>query len=232
MMTTDVGPELFIGLVGAVGVGLDALIASLTDSLAAVEYTAKPPIRLAGLLRELPEYAQLPEPIGPLDVYIDSLMTAGDEFRERTGRHDALALLGIAEIIQQRKDAGVAEGYTIPRRAYLIRSLKHPSEVKTLRRVYGQNFVLVAAYAPHDIRRDNLARGIAQTRNEFPTDRHIPEAERLITRDQEELDLPNGQNLRDTFHRADVFVDTTDAATLRQSVNRFVELLEEEDCAR
>jgi hypothetical protein len=82
--------------------------------------------------------------------------------------------------------------------------LKHPDEAETLRQVYGSSFFLIAAYAPHNSRRNNLARGIAQTRNEYPVERHYAAAEALMNRDQEELGMPHGQNLRDTFHRADV----------------------------
>jgi len=219
------GPELIIGLVGAVGTDLDVVTTFLTDALAAVDYQSKPAIRLATLLRELPEYRSLPDPLGPLDLYIDKLMTAGDEFRQRTGRNDAMAILGIGEIIQQRKEAAIPHGGIIPRRAYILRSLKHPEDTETLRQVYGASFFLIAAYAPHISRRNHLARGIAQSRNEYPVERHYPIAEALINRDQEELGLDHGQNLRDTFHRADAFVDTTDHATLRESITRVVELL-------
>ena len=219
------GPELIIALVGAVGTDLDVVTTFLTDALAAVDYNAKPPIRLATLLRELPEYSSLPDPTGFLDVYIDALMTAGDEFRKRTHRNDAMAILGIGEIIQHRKEAGIEHGGVIPRRAYILRSLKHPEEAETLREVYGASFFLIAAYSPHSSRKNNLARGIAQSRNEYPIDRHFPMAERLINRDQEELGLDHGQNLRDTFHRADAFVDTTDHSTLRESITRVVELI-------
>ena len=171
------GPELIIGLVGAVGADFDLVTTFLTDSLAAVDYQAKPPIRLATLLRELPEYRSLPDPAGPLDVYIDKLMTAGDEFRERTSRKDAMAILGIGEIIQQRTEAQVPRGGIIQRRAYILRSLKHPDEAETLRQVYGRSFFLIAAYAPHNARRNNLARGIAQSRNEYPVERFYSAAE-------------------------------------------------------
>lgn len=120
------GPELIIGLVGAVGTDLDLVTGFLTDSLAAVDYQSKPPIRLATLLRELPEFQSLPDPSGPLDIYVDKLMSAGDEFRERTSRNDAMAILGIGEIIQQRTEARVPHGGIIQRRAYILRSLKHP----------------------------------------------------------------------------------------------------------
>lgn len=219
------GPELVIGLVGAVGTDFDFVTGFLTEALAVVDYQSKPPIRLATLLRDLPEYSSLPDPSGPLDVYIDKLMTAGDDFRKRTLRNDAMAILGIGEIIQQRKEAGVPRGGIIQRRAYILRSLKHPDEAETLRQVYGSSFFLIAAHAPHTARKNNLARGIAQSRNEYPVERHYSTAEALINRDQEELGMPHGQNLRDTFHRADAFMDTTDPATLRESITRVVELL-------
>jgi len=122
-------------------------------------------------------------------------------------------------------EAHVPHGGIIQRRAYILRSLKHPDEAETLRQVYGSSFFLIAAYAPHNSRRNNLARGIAQTRNEYPVERHYAAAEALMNRDQEELGMPHGQNLRDTFHRADAFVDTTDPATLRGSIGRVVELI-------
>jgi hypothetical protein len=104
------GPELVIGLVGAVGTDLDVVTSYLSEALASLDYRTKPFIRLAALLRELPEYSSLPDPDGPLDEYIDALMTAGDDFRDRTKRNDAMALLGIGELIQQRKEAFVPYG--------------------------------------------------------------------------------------------------------------------------
>jgi cytidine deaminase len=47
----------------------------------------------------------------------------------------------------------------------------------------------------------------------------------LIDRDQEEIGNKNGQNTRDSFHRADLFVDTGSPEKLEQSIERFVELL-------
>jgi deoxycytidylate deaminase len=69
-----------------------------------------------------------------------------------------------------------------------------------------------------------LAKRIAKTRNIFPYDRHFPETDRLIERDQEEIGNKSGQNTRDSFHRADLFVDTEDPEKLEKSIYRFVEL--------
>jgi cytidine deaminase len=102
--------------------------------------------------------------------------------------------------------------------------LKHPDEAKIFREVYGAGFYLIAAYAPHSARRDHLARGIAKSRNEYPIDRHYERAEQLIARDEQEFGLRHGQNVSDTFHRADVFFDTSDREELQRSIRRFVEL--------
>jgi hypothetical protein len=92
------GPELFFGLVAAVGTDLELVITFLSEALEAVDYSPKPSIRLASLLRELPPYSQLPDFSASLDVYINEHMTAGDELRQTTGRNDAMALLGIGEV--------------------------------------------------------------------------------------------------------------------------------------
>jgi deoxycytidylate deaminase len=226
------GPELFIGLVGAVGTDLELVVRLLTESLAAVRYSTKrvksaeTSIRLAKLLRDISKYKDLKTT--PVDVYTDQHMSAGDDFRRVTEHDDALAILAITEIMKERKDAGASGllvNNVIQRRAYVLRSLKNPKELQTLRDVYGDAFYLVAAYSPHELRRDYLARRIAESRSEFPADRHFDKAEWLIQRDQEELGLPHGQNVRGIFHRADVFVDTTNVDSLKRSINRFVELL-------
>jgi len=223
IVKTKVGPELFVGLAAAVGTDLEKVITKLSEALKRVDYQPHP-LRLASLLKELPDYAGKLT-FSPADKYIDTHMTQGNELRKQTGLNDALAILAIAEIQKQRQEAGLAQGHILSRCAYILRSLKHPEEVKTLRNIYGDSFYLVAAYAPHAQRRDYLARRIASSHNESSANKYYPEAERLILRDQEELDLPHGQNLRDTFHRADVFLDTTDEDTLARSVSRFIELI-------
>lgn len=219
---TKQGPELFLGLAGAVGTDLEMVTSRLSTALTRVGYEPRI-IHLAALLRELPDV--LPKlAFSPADKYIDSHMTEGDNLRKKTGQNDALALLGIAEIQKQRQEASSSGGFARPQ-AYILRSLKHPDEAKTLRVIYGDSFYLIAAYAPHALRRDHLAERIARSNNDSSLNRYLPEAERLILRDLEELDLPHGQKMRDTYHRADVFVDTTDSETLGKSLDRFIELI-------
>lgn len=215
-------PEIFIGLVGAVGTELDRVSDYLSRSLEKFGYSTSV-IRLASLLRALPRYKGLPTKY--VDEYIDSHMTAGDDFRQLCERADAVALLGVGEVIEERKEAGKQFGEVIGGRAYIFRSLKNPEEVRTLREIYGASFYLVAAYSSYHARRAYLAKRIAESRTKFPIERHFPITDYLMLRDQEELGFNHGQNTRDTFHRADVFVDMSDRTTLRRSLNRFIELL-------
>jgi len=148
-------------------------------------------------------------------------MTKGNQFRRQLGRNDAVALAAMAMIRDHReRDMGNALR-PIPRCAYLVRSLKTREEVETLRRVYGSHFVLVAAYASRERRRAGLAEWL---RADSAVDASVVEveADRLIARDEGEQRNPHGQDLGDTFHRADVFVDASDPGA---EIQRFVELL-------
>ncbi len=149
--SSETGPELFVGLVGAVGTDLELVVRLLTDSLATVRYSTKrtksgeTSIRLARLLHKVTKYKGLKTE--PVDVYTDEHMSAGDDFRKITERDDALALLAITEIMDERKDASERQllvNNVIQRRAFILRSLKNPKELRTLREVYDAAFYLLA----------------------------------------------------------------------------------------
>jgi deoxycytidylate deaminase len=215
-------PELFFGLVGAVGTDLDKVVLALSKALAAADYQTEK-VRLSETLRAIDKYKDLPTKYA--DEYIDTHMTAGDEFRGIMGRGDAVALLGVGKVKEIRASKGKEEGEIAPNQAYVFQSLKNPGEVESLRRIYGSSFYLIAAYTSLHDRRVSLAKRIARSRNLFPYERHFAEVDRLIDRDQEEIGDKNGQNTRDCFHRADLFVDTGSPERLEQSIVRFVELL-------
>jgi cytidine deaminase len=212
-------PELFFGLVGAVGTDLDKVISALSKALSTAEYRTET-IRLSELLRAVEKYKDLPTRYA--DEYIRKHMEAGDEFRKTTGLREAVALLGVSKVKSLRESRG--PGPT-PNQAYVFRSLKNPGEIEALRAIYGSSFYLIAAYTKLDERRISLAKRIARTRNIYPFDRHFAVTDSLIDIDQEEVGNKSGQNTRDSFHRADLFVDTSDTENLDKSVRRFVELL-------
>jgi deoxycytidylate deaminase len=113
------------------------------------------------------------------------------------------------------------------RHAYIIRSLKRPEEVRTLRDIYGDALIVVGAHPNEEVRREDLSWEVAEsTVRAGPTDLSRPEAEELIARDQREnANTKYGQQLSEAFPLADVFVDASHPDRLKKSVGRFVELL-------
>lgn len=113
--------------------------------------------------------------------------------------------------------------HPLDRVAHVIHSLKRPEEAIYLSRVYGGRFLLLSVYAPREERLRNLMqRGMSE-----------PEAVELIVRDEsgDGSPLPPeersfGQATRDTFHRADMFVDATRSDTdMRAEIRRFFDLV-------
>lgn len=283
--------ELVIGLVGAVGAELDLVSTDIEIALSDYGYDAQE-IRLSRLLSDLAWDEELPAE--PLDTHIWTHMEAGNRLRLCWQRSDALALLALTEISaireernQNRYRDGSVE--SLDRFAFILRSLKHPGEVELLRSIYGSRFVLVAAYAPEEIRKKALTEKLVKEyRSEDPGDWFMP-VEKLMARDEAETedapkgflsasgrqagenapdspppdsdlglvnddressgevegdvstpktaedeaaftdsDIPRkiwGQNLRDTFHRADLFVDAREGVGLKEAVGRIVEIL-------
>lgn len=214
--------ELFIGLVGAVGTDLQAVSDALHEALEVLDYTVVP-IRISTLLHGITKWAGLASTQFE-DERIQQHMNAGDELREMIGT-DAVALLAVTAIADARDSLTSSPGSTPPRVAYVLNSLKHPSEITALRELYGPGFVLVAAYAPREARITRLASRIAASRNAAQSQAFRQQAEAINQRDEADVEKPFGQNVRDTFPLADAFLDAGDADALRRSAARLIELL-------
>jgi len=217
------GPELVFAVAGAVGTDLALVCSVLAEHLSAVGYTDAKTIRLSELLRLFPVNKDIPR--SPADDRTRSLMDAGDQLREKLDRGDAMALLGVAAIREERKKITGSLKTPAPRQAYLLHSLKHPAEVRTLRRTYGRAFYLIAASSNRDARVSALSERIAKSRHDFDEDKYRGVAEELIKRDEADLAKRFGQDLRDTFPLADLFVDATSREALSSGIGRFVDLL-------
>ena len=215
-------PELVFGLVGALGADLTHLGSILSDALTDMGYQPDL-IRVSQLLHEIPEWSTLPDQ--PLEQQIDKHQKAGNELRRRTGLWGAMAALAMTHIQGIRKKEGGDPTKPLPNRAYVIRSLKHPGEVDLLRRVYGTSFVLIAAYAPHHFREEQLASAIATSHRSGRPGDFLAEAQRLIQTDESEPGREYGQRVRDTFPLADVFFNSHRPADLKKEIERFVEIL-------
>jgi cytidine deaminase len=121
----------------------------------------------------------------------------------------------------------------IPRRAYILRSLKHPQEVYVLRKIYDSGAYVIGVHSHRALRKKKLADEIAapfgHNENTPEYKEHAARAEGLLLKDEAEPDKL-GQRVRDTFHLADLFIDLADESetslkTAASEIERFVELI-------
>jgi deoxycytidylate deaminase len=219
------GPEIFLGLVGAVGTDLRSIGQYLMEELHRVGYAADI-IRLSDLMLDTDRFADLRRlSDGPEDERIDQLMNAGDKFRKAAKRGDAVALLAIGRVRTIRNGITGCDESPAPCHAYIFHSLKHPDEVTTLRNVYGQSFFVLSAYSPRRVRAQSLAESISRSRHQYSPEAYLPTAEKLIAKDEQELNNIFGQNVRETFPEGDIFIDCTDIRRARKQITRFIEVL-------
>jgi cytidine deaminase len=220
------GPELFFGLIGAVGTDLKAIGSQLSTELCAAGYQPHL-VRVTDQLLKLPEYEEFGSiGTGPEDKRIDTLMTLGDRFRKEAKRGDAVVLLGIADVQDTReKRGGLADVPLSSRQSYIIHSLKNPNEVTTLRAIYGSSFIAISVYSPRLTRLENLCKRIAASHNVYDSKRFEDVAVRLIERDERERGEDFGQNVEGTFPLADFFINAVDASTIRDQISRLIDIL-------
>jgi deoxycytidylate deaminase len=215
------GPEIVIGLVGALGADLTAVSEALRRALATVDYEAIE-INLLDLVAPLGPWKLKPETRA--DRAMAARMDCGNRCRATLERADALG------DVRDREDPGPSpppiwrHQQASPPHAFLLRSLKTPEEIDLLRQVYGESCYIVSAYAPHEQRRQHLVRTIAAS---YHADKasYASEAEALIARDRLERGERYGQNVGDTFWKADMFLDATTLPEIEKTAARFVEIV-------
>lgn len=218
--------ELFIALVGAIGTDLELVTAELRIGLAKYDYS----VDLLRLSDYLAEQAEEDFRNRPLDEYVWAAMTAGDQLRAAWGRGDALALHAISDIVATREqlappmDSRPELPDYLRRHAFILRSLKTPDELEALRAVYGPRLIVIAAYSPKDKRVEYLENRIATSRGNDDQSTWIHRPDELIRRDEKE-DRARGQDVSDTFHRADFFIRGWDQVVVKNDVERTLEVL-------
>jgi cytidine deaminase len=137
-------------------------------------------------------------------------MAEGDSLRENS-KNNAILAAGVAkEIAVKRKLAAGSK------KAYIVNSLKHPSEVEFLRKVYTDGFYLVGIHADEERRQKYLT-----------DDKHCSsdQAKELIKTDEDES-IEHGQKTRDTYHLADFFLNVgSNSDQVKNRLQRFLELI-------
>lgn len=207
--------ELIIGLVAPVGTNFARFENYLSRLLKTFGYAVNP-VRLSDLTKNF-ELGAAPALTGSEEyLRLNRLMHAGNYLRFTSAKGEFLALAAASAIRAGRRVEEPVRLKTV----HVLRSLKHPDEVRALRRIYGSGFFLVGVTVGEAERRKYLTdeKGCS-----------TPEVDALLRRDEYEEDPTYvdesgenyGQRTRDTFHLADAFVPLNDESQL----GRFLRLL-------
>ncbi len=194
--------EIIIGIVSAVGTETTRVITPLKDRLKQFGYSTEE-IKVSSLLNTSgtaseSEYDRIKE-----------LMSAGDQLREKS-KNNAILAYGAAKLISKSRKQ------VTNKRAFIINSLKHPDEVETLRKIYGQGFYLFGVHA------DKKRRLYYLTHDKGLTDRQAVE----LTDIDEDEKISHGQRTRDTYHLSDFFINFgKNDDQVKNTVQRFLELI-------
>jgi deoxycytidylate deaminase len=208
--------ELVLGMVYGAGAEAEPFQRTLEEALRRFGYELRT-IRLSDYLPVL---------VKDNDFARDSpdemrrLQDMGDKLRQITKRNDIAAQLGVYLMTMNRARESTAER----RVAWLLRSLKRPEDIDALRRLYGARFVLFGLHVPDLVRRRNLS-GRWQRWADVTSLSYEEEAVRDVRRDEEDRTSQYGQAVRDTFARADFFIDGRAKQCLQDSVRRSVNLI-------
>ncbi len=207
--------DIVVGLVSPIGTDLDPVCLALASSFERLGYSTRQ-VRLSNHLDEVRTQFKLDLDHTNEKERYEKYMTAGNNFRTAMGRGDALSMLAVGAIREFRKTSEATK------HAFILRSLKHPDEVISLRNIYGPAFLLYSLASSRTARVKHLAKRICKTRQKFDSMEFLSEAEHLIIRDQQEPNDRMGQKVGKVFHLADFFVDVDHG--MEVAVKRLVEL--------
>ncbi len=161
-------PLMVLAVSGRIGSGATFVCDKLKDCLHMCGYETHA-IKISDILAHPPGQLGTMEGLPEVDdksraTRMKSLQDRGDHYRERYG-HEVLAGLCVHRIAELlNRDGKVALDSRI---AFVIDSLKHPDEVRLLRRVFRDAFLLVGVVASDRTRHDRLVQRKGFTEDEF-----------------------------------------------------------------
>jgi len=213
-------PELVLGIVGPIGVDIDAVVDALSTTLRDVNYN---PILIH--LTELIEDRRIKVKRDFSTFYkrYKSLIEYANEYRRLAKSAAALAGIAIMTIRELRKAVTDSESSPARGTAYIVRQFKRPEEIELMRQVYGRKFIQVSVFGSATDRRRVL---VDKIRRFEPSPKTEAECESqaidLIEIDHNQKDNAHGQRIADVFHLGDVFVDGITPAKAEQTIRSFI----------
>jgi cytidine deaminase len=215
-----------IGFVAPAGVRVRSLCKETEKVLREFNYTPIK-IRLSELLNRFAGWNP-PSSISE-DKRILHYQNMGHDFRETLKDPAALGLAALVKIREERALLSGNPDEPGDGVAYLLDQLKHPSEVTLFRKVYGPSFVLIAGHASKTTRQNNLVDLIARSEERVKQEEDTAKAANIIRIDEEEPGSIGadelGQNTRNTYPLADLFVNLENEEHAVPDVRRFLDLL-------
>jgi deoxycytidylate deaminase len=249
-------PELIFGISGPIGIDIEAIIKSLSEVLTSVGYKSasikitdeikvidsgiKAPVHgnFYTTMKYKMDHAsaicrKTGDPSILMKLAVNAIGIQRQKFLEDFSDHgtpDDLEQSALPELPDDHDlsfTSLMIEGEEVAmRKAYIIRQLKRPEEVKALRSVYGAQFILISAYgSPQDRAKilEEKIRAGASISAKRSREKYF--AEKLIELDMDEDQDIYGQHLRDTFHLADVIIDGISKPNMITDLKRFINAL-------
>lgn len=223
-ITDRLSQELVFAFVGPIGSGVSTAGKYLRQQLKQkYEYDVPEVFILSEIIRDTLRRTGKPVPnkdTQPLNEYVDRMQTAGNEIRASTLGENYLIEKTIEGMFRYRREKG---GYTDDncrvlrpiRRAFIIDSLKHSSELELLRSIYGDTLCVVGVFAPDKVRRERLINNGAKK----------DDVQKVLDRDRNEL-LTFGQKTEKVFIQADFFVcNDRKEEELQKNLDRYLEII-------
>jgi deoxycytidylate deaminase len=211
--------EAFIGLIAPIGIDLDQVVISLSESLNRVKYKANP-VRLTEIFGENRDWYPV-EYTNELEKY-QKYIAAGDKLCQESGRKDVLALYGIAKLEKYAPRGSLDDlpGAVV----HIFRQIKRVEEIEALNQVYGRNILFVSCYAPRNDRISYLVKQMLKTERGTGKSKLESKALDIISIDEDERDNPYGQRVVECYPKADYVLDCSSHASLIASADRLVEV--------
>jgi deoxycytidylate deaminase/dephospho-CoA kinase len=218
LVLKEASNELFFAVVGHAGSGTSVVANALKDLLQEMLVGGnRVEVEILKAREVIQAWAEakgrpLPTTGGPkrLDD-VKLLQDYGDEMRAeiRKGQQDhaAVARRLVSKIreVRARKLGIELNGSSAVRpdgkpRAYILDALRHPAEVRLLRHLYNDAFVLIGVFCEEQPRAERMIGKYGGAREQ--------EVRRFMARDADAKEK-HGQHVADAFHLADYFVDNT-----------------------
>ncbi len=179
-------------------------------------------VRLSELMRKV-QGGEFLADIEREDQRVLQHMDAGDAIRHQADRNDAVAGLAVVEIADYRAEQ--CEGNEAVETVFVLDSLKHPAEVASMRRIYGDRFILISVHSPTSARREALTLKVGKSYGRpDQASRFLTVVDKIMGRDEHDDQHGFGQNVRDAFVEGDVYVSTENAAKLADGISRYLDL--------